>query len=119
MDIGSLWCYWFWNLLFERYLGTWTLALDVQKITEVIEREKPKIIFLTSPNNPDGSVINDDVLLKILDLPNLVVLDEAYIEFSGLESKMGWVKKHENLIFLRTFSKRAGTFLQFLLILFV
>ncbi|KAJ0561840.1 putative histidinol-phosphate transaminase [Helianthus annuus] len=83
-------------------------SLDVQKITEVIEREKPKIIFLTSPNNPDGSVINDDVLLKILDLPNLVVLDEAYIEFSGLESKMGWVKKHENLIVLRTFSKRAG-----------
>ncbi|KAJ0838611.1 putative histidinol-phosphate transaminase [Helianthus annuus] len=83
-------------------------SLDVQRITEVIEREKPKIIFLTSPNNPDGSVINDDVLLKILDLPILVVLDEAYIEFSGLESKMGWVKKHENLIVLRTFSKRAG-----------
>ncbi|KAF5797541.1 putative histidinol-phosphate transaminase [Helianthus annuus] len=94
-------------------------SLDVQKITEVIEREKPKIIFLTSPNNPDRSVINDDVLLKILDLPNLVVLDEAYIEFSGLESKMGWVKKHENLIVLQTFSKRTCTFLQFPLILFV
>ncbi|XP_021971018.1 histidinol-phosphate aminotransferase, chloroplastic isoform X2 [Helianthus annuus] len=83
-------------------------SLDVQRITEVIEHEKPKIIFLTSPNNPDGSVISDEVLLKILDLPILVVLDEAYIEFSGLDSKMGWVKKHENLIVLRTFSKRAG-----------
>ncbi|KAL8240068.1 hypothetical protein R6Q59_013423 [Mikania micrantha] len=83
-------------------------SLDVQRITEVIEHEKPKIIFLTSPNNPDGSVISDDVLLKILDLPILVVLDEAYIEFSGLDSKMSWVKKHENLIVLRTFSKRAG-----------
>ncbi|KVG38855.1 Aminotransferase, class I/classII, partial [Cynara cardunculus var. scolymus] len=53
-------------------------------------------------------VISEDVLLKILNLPLLVVLDEAYIEFSGLDSKMGWVKKHENLIVLRTFSKRAG-----------
>jgi histidinol-phosphate aminotransferase len=37
-----------------------------------------------------------------------VVLDEAYIEFSKIESKMSWVKKHDNLIILRTFSKRAG-----------
>lgn len=83
-------------------------SLDVQTIVEVVEQQKPKCIFLTSPNNPDGSVINDEDLLKILDLPILVVLDEAYIEFSGIESKMGWVKKHENLIVLRTFSKRAG-----------
>lgn len=55
-------------------------------------------------------MINDEDLLKILDLPVLVVLDEAYIEFSGIESKMAWVKKYENLIVLRTFSKRAGRF---------
>ncbi|KAA8530032.1 hypothetical protein F0562_034566 [Nyssa sinensis] len=83
-------------------------SLDVKLITEVVEQERPKCIFLTSPNNPDGSIINDEVLLKILDLPLLVVLDEAYIEFSGVKSRMGWVKKHENLIVLRTFSKRAG-----------
>ncbi|KAG9444107.1 hypothetical protein H6P81_015447 [Aristolochia fimbriata] len=83
-------------------------SLDVPQIVDVVEREKPKCIFLTSPNNPDGSVINDEVLLKILDLPVLIVLDEAYIEFSGMESRMAWVKKHENLIVLRTFSKRAG-----------
>ncbi|KAI8538499.1 hypothetical protein RHMOL_Rhmol09G0108500 [Rhododendron molle] len=56
------------------------------------------------------SIISDEVLLKILDLPILVVLDEAYIEFSGIESRMQWVKKHENLIVLRTFSKRAGMY---------
>ncbi|KAI9200417.1 hypothetical protein LWI28_007552 [Acer negundo] len=83
-------------------------SLNVEHIIDVVEQEKPKCIFLTSPNNPDGSVINDEDLLKILELPILVVLDEAYIEFSGLESKMKWVKKHENLIVLRTFSKRAG-----------
>ncbi|XP_057973299.1 histidinol-phosphate aminotransferase, chloroplastic [Malania oleifera] len=83
-------------------------SLNLELIAEVVEREKPKCIFLTSPNNPDGSIINNEVLLKILELPILVVLDEAYIEFSGLESRMAWVKKHENLIVLRTFSKRAG-----------
>ncbi|GJN22002.1 hypothetical protein PR202_gb09528 [Eleusine coracana subsp. coracana] len=54
------------------------------------------------------SIINDEDLLKILDLPILVVLDEAYIEFSSLQTRMSWVKKHDNLIVLRTFSKRAG-----------
>lgn len=83
-------------------------SLDTELIAEVVEQERPKCIFLTSPNNPDGSLISDEVLLKILDLPILVVLDEAYIEFSGIESRMQWVKKHENLIVLRTFSKRAG-----------
>ncbi|BBH05748.1 HISTIDINE BIOSYNTHESIS 6B [Prunus dulcis] len=83
-------------------------SLDVDVISEVVVQEKPKCIFLTSPNNPDGSIISDEILLKVLELPVLVVLDEAYIEFSGLESRMQWVKKHENLIVLRTFSKRAG-----------
>ncbi|KAJ4701152.1 histidinol-phosphate aminotransferase, chloroplastic-like [Melia azedarach] len=83
-------------------------SLNVELIADAVEQEKPKCIFLTSPNNPDGSIINDEDLLKILEMPILVVLDEAYIEFSGLESRMKWVKKHDNLIVLRTFSKRAG-----------
>uniref|UniRef100_A0A0D6QVQ5 histidinol-phosphate transaminase n=1 Tax=Araucaria cunninghamii TaxID=56994 RepID=A0A0D6QVQ5_ARACU len=83
-------------------------SLNVPGIIEVVKKENPKCIFLTSPNNPDGSIINDDDLLAILRLPLLVVLDEAYIEFSGKDSRMAWVKKHENLIVLRTFSKRAG-----------
>uniref|UniRef100_A0A6M2EIH1 histidinol-phosphate transaminase n=1 Tax=Populus davidiana TaxID=266767 RepID=A0A6M2EIH1_9ROSI len=83
-------------------------SLNVDLIVDAVRKEKPKCIFLTSPNNPDGSIINDEDLLKILELPILVVLDEAYIEFSGLESRMKWVKKHDNLIVLRTFSKRAG-----------
>ncbi|ESQ36543.1 hypothetical protein EUTSA_v10007345mg [Eutrema salsugineum] len=83
-------------------------SLNVDRITEVVELERPKCIFLTSPNNPDGSIISEDDLLKILEMPVLVVLDEAYIEFSGLESRMKWVKNYENLIVLRTFSKRAG-----------
>jgi histidinol-phosphate aminotransferase len=47
-------------------------------------------------------------VLEILQLPVLVVLDEAYIEFSGEESKMAWVQQYPNLVVLRTFSKSAG-----------
>lgn len=68
-----------------------------------------KLLFLASPNNPDGSVIADEDLKRLLDLPLMVVLDEAYIEFHGVEhSRLRWVLEHENLIVLRTFSKRAG-----------
>ena len=42
-------------------------------------------------------------------LPLLVILDEAYVEFAGLEHSLArWVLEHENLIVLRTFSKWAG-----------
>ncbi|ONK78538.1 uncharacterized protein A4U43_C02F19880 [Asparagus officinalis] len=55
-------------------------SLDVSCVVEVVKLEKPKCIFLTSTNNPDGSIISDEDLLKILSAPVLVVLDEAYIE---------------------------------------
>lgn len=70
---------------------------------------RPKLLFLTSPNNPDGSIIADEDLRRLLALPLAVVLDEAYIEFHGVgHSRMKWVLDYENLIVLRTFSKRAG-----------
>jgi histidinol-phosphate aminotransferase len=68
-----------------------------------------KLLFLTSPNNPDGSLLAPDDLRRLLDLPLIVVLDEAYIEFAGLERSVArWVLERENLIVLRTFSKWAG-----------
>lgn len=45
---------------------------------------------------------------QVLELPVLVVFDEAYIEFSDVPSKMSWVMERENLIVLRTFSKCAA-----------
>lgn len=68
----------------------------------------PKLIFVTSPNNPDGSLLSDDTLERLLALPTLVVLDEAYVEFSPAGSRIGWVQRYPNLIVLRTFSKWAG-----------
>ena len=66
-----------------------------------------KLIFITSPNNPDGGILDDRCLQQLLQLPLIVVLDEAYIEFAG-GSRANWVLEHENLIVLRTFSKWAG-----------
>jgi histidinol-phosphate aminotransferase len=69
----------------------------------------PKLLFLTSPNNPDGSLLDPADLARLLELPLLVILDEAYIEFAGLEHSLARrVLDCENLIVLRTFSKWAG-----------
>ena len=82
--------------------------LDTESVVEQVKNNGTvKIIFITSPNNPDGSVLDDACLQQLLQLPVIVVLDEAYIEFSGI-SRVDWVLAHENLIVLRTFSKWAG-----------
>jgi len=72
------------------------------------ENASPKILFLTSPNNPSGNWLSDDDLRQLLQLPLLVVLDEAYVEFADHPSRAAWVLAHENLVVLRTFSKAAG-----------
>jgi len=67
----------------------------------------PRMIFIASPNNPDGSTVSDAELKRILKLPSLVVLDEAYFEFAS-DNRIGWVLEHSNLVVLRTFSKWAA-----------
>lgn len=67
-----------------------------------------KLLFLTSPNNPTGNLLDDADLERLLALPALVVLDEAYIEFADVPSRSEWVLRHDNLVVLRTFSKAAG-----------
>lgn len=84
------------------------LSVDVGGIEAAVREHRPKLVFVTSPNNPDGGLLGDGELDALLKLPVLVVLDEAYIEFSGRPSKMPLVARHDNLVVLRTFSKRAG-----------
>lgn len=70
---------------------------------------RPKLLFLCSPNNPDGGLLPAADLERLLRLPLLVVVDEAYIEFAAPEASfIFWVAQHENLVVLRTFSKWAG-----------
>jgi histidinol-phosphate aminotransferase len=86
-------------------------ALDVEAIKALFdarpEGERFKLLFIASPNNPDGGITPGDDILRLLRLPLVVVVDEAYAEFSG-ESAVHLVPEHPNLIVLRTFSKWAG-----------
>jgi histidinol-phosphate aminotransferase len=66
-----------------------------------------KLLYLASPNNPTGNVLAREHLLRILEYPVAVVVDEAYAEFSG-ESFVALTAQHDNLIVVRTFSKWAG-----------
>jgi histidinol-phosphate aminotransferase len=89
-------------------------SLDLVAMRKAVADSNPKLLFLANPNNPDGSMIPDEVLDELLHLPLVVVLDEAYIEFSGRgnlgqeASRLQQVAQRENLIVLRTFSKWAG-----------
>lgn len=83
-------------------------SVDVQGVKDAVARTNAKLVFLTSPNNPDGSVMSEEDILELLQLPCIVVLDEAYVEFGSSPSRISWVEEYSNLIVLRTFSKRAG-----------
>jgi histidinol-phosphate aminotransferase len=72
-------------------------------------RNAPRIFFLANPNNPTGSVLQPAQLRRILKAATktLVVVDEAYFEFSGI-TILPWIRRHNNLVLTRTFSKAAG-----------
>jgi histidinol-phosphate aminotransferase len=85
-------------------------GLDLERLaTTVSNQPRAKLLFIASPNNPDGGLLPGDDLRRLLELPLVVVLDEAYVEFAGMEhSYIRWVHEHSNLIVLRSFSKWAG-----------
>lgn len=83
-------------------------TFNLNKFLKAMEKEEPKIIFLTNPNNPTGNIIPRDEIISILRVSKgLVVVDEAYYEFYG-ESVIDLVDEYKNLIVLRTLSKAYG-----------
>jgi histidinol-phosphate aminotransferase len=72
-------------------------------------RKKPKVFFLANPNNPTGTLVGKEVLRKLLlaATHTVIILDEAYSDFSGL-SGIGWIRNHPHLFIAKTFSKAAG-----------
>ena len=80
--------------------------IDIKALENKIN-DNTKIIFVSSPNNPTGNICSKDQVLRLLQTGKLVVIDEAYYEFSGY-TVAELVKEHENLIVLRTLSKWAG-----------
>src|SRR4051812_23302723 len=84
------------------------LEFDVEALRVAIERDAPDVIILCSPNNPTGCRIDDADLESLLAATGaLVVIDEAYFEFSG-QTVATLLARHENLAVFRTFSKALG-----------
>jgi len=82
--------------------------LKPKEIIEAID-EYTKIIFICSPNNPSGNSLNrDDIDYIIENFEGLVVLDEAYIDFTGEASYIERLAGFENLMIIQTFSKAWG-----------
>lgn len=84
------------------------LSLNLDKIEEVIDANT-KIIFVCSPNNPTGNSINRNDIEHLLNNFNgLVVIDEAYINYSKQQSFISWLAQYPNLVILQTLSKAWG-----------
>ena len=69
----------------------------------------PRVFFLPNPNSPTGNLLSPADIRRILDAATqtMVVIDEAYFEFSGV-TVIPWIHRYANLIVTRTFSKTAG-----------
>jgi histidinol-phosphate aminotransferase len=81
-------------------------SLDLAGVQEAV-REGARVVFLASPNNPSGNTVSAAELEAVLATGALVVVDEAYVEFSD-GGFVGLVPQQDNLVVLRTFSKWAG-----------
>ncbi|MGI9530763.1 histidinol-phosphate transaminase [Lutimonas sp.] len=86
---------------------TTDFQLDVASIKKNIDAHT-KAIFICSPNNPTGNAMNEASILELLKLPVLVIIDEAYIDFSDTDSWSSRLKEFKNLIVSQTFSKAFG-----------
>jgi len=84
--------------------SNWQLDLDGIKQN----LDNVKLIYVCSPNNPTGNLIDQDdikTLLKLAENRALVIIDEAYIEFSPNSTVVSWLANYPHLVILRTLSK--------------
>lgn len=79
--------------------------IDLTEIKKSYEKNQPKIIFLSTPNNPTGNCFSENKILDIIEkASSLIVVDEAYADFCG-KTFIEKLKQFENLIILKTLSK--------------
>lgn len=84
---------------------TSALTYDTGALLQAIERDKPDVTIICSPNNPTGSVLGDDELKRLLEATSgIIAVDEAYFEFAG-HTVAPLLEAHKNLVVFRTFSK--------------
>ena len=82
--------------------------LDVDEIIARVS-DHTKMIFIPTPNNPSGNRFPVEDLKEIIQkFPGLVVIDEAYSEFSPGETAIDWLEQYQNVVVLQTFSKGQG-----------
>ncbi|MGL4606941.1 MAG: histidinol-phosphate transaminase [Eubacteriaceae bacterium] len=81
---------------------------NIEGLIEAANQQNAKLLYLCNPNNPTGFTFSQPEIIKILDnVPSLVVLDEAYIEFFE-DSGVSLLNQYPNLLILRTLSKAFG-----------
>ena len=84
-------------------------SLNLKGIEDAVVRHNPKLLFIANPNNPDGGLLSKEEVERLRQLPVVLVLDEAYMEFApNGHTFLREAPTSENLIVLRTFSKWAG-----------
>ena len=82
--------------------------LDLERIRDTIDRNT-KLIFICSPNNPTGNLMERETVLELTkSFDGIVVVDEAYIHFSDEASLIDEINLFPNLVVLQTFSKAWG-----------
>ncbi|WP_185877530.1 histidinol-phosphate transaminase [Blattabacterium cuenoti] len=82
--------------------------INLNKLENIIDKYS-KIIFICSPNNPTGNDIKEEYIINIINrFSGIVILDEAYIDFSNKESFSKKIEKYPNLVILQTLSKSWG-----------
>jgi histidinol-phosphate aminotransferase len=87
---------------------TQEFQLDVERILVSIDNNT-RLLFLCSPNNPTGNNLNRlDIELLINNFPGLVIIDEAYINYSKQKTFLQELTEYENLIVMQTLSKAWG-----------
>lgn len=81
---------------------------DFDRLYQEVVDQKPKVLFICTPNNPTGCTLPlEEIEAIVQKSEGIVVVDEAYIEFGG-QTACALVKKYNNLLVLRTFSKAYG-----------
>jgi len=96
------------NIENKEVLLSFDFQPNAEQILEVVDACS-KILFLCSPNNPSGNSFSDDAVVKLLEnFKGLVVIDEAYIDFSEKESWLNRLSDYPNLIITQTLSKAYG-----------
>lgn len=96
------------NVEFRDVILTNDYQLDKESIMENCDEES-KLLFICSPNNPtSNSFFRDDIIYLLENFQGLLILDEAYIDFSQQESFLSVLNSFPNLVILQTMSKAWG-----------